>query len=316
MVRVGLLGVGFLGKIHLKLLLETEDVSLVGFYDTNPTNASDVEKSFDVTLFGSFEQLLPEVDAVVIASPTTTHFDYASRCIASKKHVFIEKPATSTIDEGKDLKKQLKENPVVVQVGHVERFNPALHAVADRISGVKQIFCNRLAPFTPRGADVSVVYDVMIHDLDVVRSLVKSPVKQIIAHGQKIISNTTDVANAVVEFESGVKATFTASRMAERKYRTTDIIAEDGIYHIDFLNKKSEYLAPDNAAKKTLLSTYLESPSSLRKERIEVEEYNAIGRELSTFIDSIQNNKKVVVSLDDGIGAMELAHAVEEQMNE
>jgi predicted dehydrogenase len=294
MLKLGLIGAGYLGKIHLGLLTRMEGIEFVGFFDTNEENSTLLNKQYETKLFNSSNDLINDCDALVIATPTTTHFEYAKNCIELNKHVFVEKPVTSTPAEAASLMPLLHDHPVHFQVGMVERFNPAYVTMQPHLHGIQKIFCNRLAPFTPRGADVSVVFDVMIHDIDIVLSIAKSEVKRVRSFGQKLVSETYDLATAMVEFENGITAHFTASRMAERKYRLSEFINGAAIYKVDFLNK--------------VANTYQLTSHSKN-------EANAIENELKSFVDSIINNKKVVVSLEDGVRAMQLAREIEDQMN-
>jgi predicted dehydrogenase len=316
MVKVGLIGAGYLGKIHLGLLMAMKDVDLIGFFDTNEENSKQLHQQYSLPIITQAEDLIDQCDALVVASPTSTHFNYAMKCIQSGKHVFVEKPVTSHLQDAAALLPILHAHPVQLQVGMVERFNPAFLVVSPYIKNIEKIFCNRLAPFTYRGSDVSVVFDVMIHDLDVVLSIANSEVKNIRAFGQKIISETYDIATATVEFESGLIANFTASRQAERKYRLMEIIESEHIYRVDFLHKRSTQFSMADTKKVSLEEAYIHhSGAGMVQKDLPVTETNAIGEELKSFMDSIINNKKVVVSLDDGIRAMQLAKDIEDQMN-
>lgn len=316
MVKLGLIGAGYLGKIHLSLITKLDGVEFVGFYDTDEKNSLELNNLYGTTPYQSSKDLIAKCDALVIATPTSTHFDYAKTCIELNKHVFVEKPVTANTSEAASLMPILHTHPVRFQVGMVERFNPAFVSVEAHLKNIHKIFCNRLAPFTPRGADVSVVFDVMIHDIDIVLSVAKSEVKQIRSFGQKLISETFDLATATVEFENGMIANFTASRMAERKYRLAEFINGSSIYRIDFLNKTADSYQLSSKAKHDLEEAYLSGEKGvLEQNSFLVQEANAIGNELKSFIDSIVNNKKVVVSLEDGIRAMQLAKEIEDQMN-
>jgi predicted dehydrogenase len=316
MLKLGLIGAGYLGKIHLGLLLAMKEIEFTGFFDTNEENSRQLKEQLGVIAYPSASQLINDCDVLVIASPTSTHFDYATECIRQSKHVFIEKPVTAGVKEAASLLTLIHDHPVKLQIGMVERFNPAYQVVLPQIKNVEKIFCNRLAPFTPRGADVSVIFDVMIHDLDIVLSIANSEVKNIRSFGQKLSSETYDVATAWVEFESGLMAHFTASRQAERKYRIMEMMETDRIFRIDFLNKKSTLFNRTNNAKISLEEAYINhSGTMMLQEELGIRDSNAIGDELKSFIDSIINNKKVVVSLEDGIRAMQLAMDIESQMN-
>ncbi len=316
MLRVGLIGVGYLGKIHLSWLKQMNNIQLVGFYDSNKENSATVQQQHQIESYSNANDLLNDVDAVVLATPTTTHFDYAKKCIHLGKHIFIEKPAASTIEEVKELQAFSKETSLVIQVGMVERFNPAFIAARPNLLNIQKIFCTRLAPFTPRGADVSVVFDVMIHDLDIVMSLVGNQSYTIQSYGEKIISTTYDIANALVKFENGMVAHFTASRMAERKYRQTDVLNAESGFRIDFLHKKAgRYALPGSTAQGPYDGYLGPSAHPSTYQELPIEPTNAIEQELKSFVHSIIHNKKVVVSLDDGIRSMELAKEIEDQMN-
>jgi len=316
MVKLGLIGAGYLGKIHLGLLAKMEGVDFIGFFDSDKKNSEELNIQYSTSNFHSANELIEKCDALVIATPTTTHFEYAKTCIELNKHVFVEKPVTADTTEAASLMPLFHSHSVCFQVGMVERFNPAFIAIEPKLNGIQKIFCNRLAPFTPRGADVSVVFDVMIHDIDIVLSIAKSPVKQIRSFGQKLISETFDLATATVEFDNGMVANFTASRMAERKYRLTEFINGGTIYKVDFLNKTAECYNLGDHAKQGLEEAYLSGKKGVMEQKsIHVIEANAIGNELKSFVDSIVNNKKVVVSLEDGMRAMQLAKEIEDQMN-
>jgi predicted dehydrogenase len=316
MVKLGLIGVGYLGKIHLNLLSKMEGIEFIGFFDSDVKNSDELNIQYGTTRFNTAKELIDKCDALVIAAPTSVHFDYAKACIESNKHVFVEKPVTADTSEAASLIPLLYSHPVCFQVGMVERFNPAFVAIESKLNGIRKIFCNRLAPFTPRGADVSVVFDVMIHDIDIVLSVAKSPVKKIQSFGQKLISETFDLATAEVEFENGMVAHFTASRMAERKYRLAEFINGGAIYKVDFLNKTADSFSLGSNTKHSLEEAYLRGEKrDLEQSSIPVLEANAIGNELKSFVDSIMNTKKVVVSLEDGVRAMQLAKEIEDQMN-
>ena len=202
-MRIALLGAGHLGKIHLKCILASGCWDLVGFYDLDDKNAASAIAQYGTKRFTSFDKMLEAVDAVDIVTPTPTHFKLASKALRAGKHVFIEKPVTQTVAQGKKLLQLAEEHGVKVQVGHVERFNPAFTALSDMTLNPMFIEGHRLAAFQPRGTDVSVILDLMIHDLDLILHLVKSPVKKVSASGVAVLSNTPDIANARIEFANG-----------------------------------------------------------------------------------------------------------------
>jgi predicted dehydrogenase len=240
MLKVGVLGAGHLGKIHLRLLQESEKYELIGFYDPFTENAEKVAKEFGYTLFDSIDDLIDAVDVVDIVTPTLSHFDCAKNAIQKGKHIFIEKPITNTLQEAEAIRTLASQQHIRGQVGHVERFNPAFTAVRDMIDTPMFIETHRLAEFNPRGTDVPVVLDLMIHDIDIILSVVNSSVKNINASGISVISETPDIANARIEFENGCVANLTASRISMKNMRKSRFFQKDAYISIDFLEKKSE----------------------------------------------------------------------------
>ena len=249
MLKAGVLGAGHLGKIHLRLLSQSEKYDLVGFYDPDKDHAQLVAEEFGYKLFDSVEQLIEGVDIVDIVTPTLNHFECASMAIEKGRHIFIEKPITNTVEEAEKLQDLVKSNGVRGQVGHVERFNPAFTAVKDRIQNPMFIESHRLAEFNPRGTDVPVVLDLMIHDIDIILSVVKSPVKEVRSSGVSVISETPDIANARVVFENGCVANLTASRISLKNMRKSRFFQKDAYISVDFLEKKSELVRMKDAPK-------------------------------------------------------------------
>ncbi len=240
MLKAGVLGAGHLGKIHLKLLQQSQKYKLVGFYDPIKENALKVVEEFGYRLFDSINDLIDAVDVVDIVTPTLNHFDCAKTAIKKGKHIFIEKPITKTVAEAQELRNLVKKHNVKGQVGHVERFNPAFTAVKDKIESPMFIETHRLAEFNPRGTDVPVVLDLMIHDIDIILSVVNSKVKNIHASGVSVISETPDIANARIEFENGCVANLTASRISLKNMRKSRFFQKDAYISVDFLEKKCE----------------------------------------------------------------------------
>lgn len=322
MIKIGLLGTGHLGKIHLKLLKTIDAFELVGFYDADASTREKVSKEFEVQAFDSLEALLAKVDAVDIVTPTLSHFACAEAAIDADKHIFIEKPLVNTIDEGQKILELLAEKPHLVgQVGHVERFNPAFLALEGRSLSPMFIEGHRLAQWNPRGTDVSVVLDLMIHDLDVVLSVVKSPIKEISASGVAVVSDTPDIANARIEFENGCVANLTASRISVKNMRRLRFIQKGGYLAVDFLDKKAEvfHLEENEAvAKQNPLHVKFDSGDSTKFlvfELPEVQEVNAIQMELKEFAASIAEGTPVRVSIEDGYKALEAAHMILEKID-
>lgn len=318
MLKIGLLGAGHLGKIHLKCIGLLEDTyDLVGFFDANADNAAKVSADTGIKAFGSAEELIGAVDIVDIVTPTVTHFEMAALAIKAGKHVFIEKPLTHTVEEGKELIRLSREMGVKVQVGHVERFNPALLAMENIDFAPKFVECHRLATFNPRGTDVSVVHDLMIHDLDILLSMVRSPVKQVFANGVAILSPTADIANARIEFENGCVANVTASRMSLKQMRKLRVFQNDAYISLDFLDKKAQIvrLYDESDIEPTKREDFLSLDTAKGKKLIhvdmpDIEPVNAIKMELETFALSIVNDTLPRVDIEDGYKALQLADEI------
>ncbi|CAM4112100.1 Gfo/Idh/MocA family protein [Gillisia limnaea] len=315
MLKAGVFGAGHLGKIHLKLLKESSKYKLVGFYDDNKETAAAVEKEFGYKSFNSAEELINAVDMIDIVTPTFAHFEAAKKTIIAGKHVFIEKPITSTFQEASELIDLAKKHKVKGQVGHVERFNPAFRAVAHKIENPMFIETHRLAEFNPRGTDVPVVLDLMIHDIDVILSLVKSKVKNINASGVSVISDTPDIANARIEFENGCVANLTASRISLKNMRKSRFFQKDAYISVDFLERKCEVVKMKNAPEKPDdFAMILQNAEGVKKQiyfdNPKVEAQNAILEELETFADAILNNTTPIVSLEEGAAALKVANQV------
>ncbi|MFC2110047.1 Gfo/Idh/MocA family protein [Bacteroidota bacterium] len=315
MLKAGVLGAGHLGKIHLRLLQQSEKYELVGFYDPIKENAEKVAQEFGYTAFDSISDLIAAVDVVDIVTPTLSHFDCAKQAVKAGKHIFIEKPITKTFKEAAILRDLVKEYRVRGQVGHVERFNPAFTAVKDAINTPMFIETHRLAEFNPRGTDVPVVLDLMIHDIDIILSVVNSKVKSVQASGISVISETPDIANARLEFENGCVANLTASRISMKNMRKSRFFQKDAYISVDFLEKKSELVrmtdAPENPDDFAMI---LQNAEGVQKqiyfENPEVAPNNAILDELESFADAIESNSTPVVSLQQGAEALKVAEAI------
>ncbi|MCH3882647.1 MULTISPECIES: Gfo/Idh/MocA family protein [Tenacibaculum] len=315
MLKAGVLGAGHLGKIHLRLLNQSEKYELVGFYDPFTENAEKVAKEFGYKLFSSVEDLIDAVDIVDIVTPTLSHFDCAKQAIEKGKHIFIEKPITNTLQEAEAIRTLASQKHIRGQVGHVERFNPAFIAAKDKIETPMFIECHRLAEFNPRGTDVPVVLDLMIHDIDIILSVVKSNVKNVHASGISVISETPDIANARIEFENGCVANLTASRISMKNMRKTRFFQKDAYISVDFLEKKSEVVkmkdAPENPGEFAMI---LQNAEGVKKqiyfENPDVIPNNAILDELESFADAVNNDTVPVVSLTQGTEALRVAQMI------
>ncbi|AOW16437.1 oxidoreductase [Polaribacter vadi] len=315
MLKVGVLGAGHLGKIHLRLLKESKKYELVGFYDPFTENAEKVAKEFGYKLFDSIDDLIDAVEVVDIVTPTLSHFDCAKKAIEKGCHIFVEKPIAKTVLEAEAIKTLASQYHVQGQVGHVERFNPAFIAAKDLIKNPMFIETHRLAEFNPRGTDVPVVLDLMIHDIDIILSVVKSKVKNVHASGISVISETPDIANARIEFENGCVANLTASRISMKNMRKTRFFQKDAYISVNFLSKEAEIVriqdAPETPDEFAMI---LQNDEGLKKqiyfESPEVLESNAILNELETFADAIINNTNPIVTLSNGTEALRIAQWV------
>lgn len=320
MLKIGVLGVGHLGKIHLKCIGLTEGVfEAVGYYDPDKNNAAKVEAATGWKAFESAEALIDAVDVIDIVSPTFAHFELAKATILRGKHVFIEKPLTRTLEEAKELIQLSKEHGVKVQVGHVERFNPALLAMDDMAFQPLFVETHRLATYNPRGTDVSVVLDLMIHDLDILLSMVPSAVKSVQANGHAILSSTPDIANARITFEDGCVANITASRMSMKQMRKMRIFQKDAYISLDFLDKNAQVVRISDTDENDTESMVLDTPNG--KKRLDlsmpnIEPVNAIKMELEAFASSIKEGSSPVVDIKDGYRALELATLISKMIEE
>lgn len=321
MLKIGVLGAGHLGKIHIRLIKELSEVfELVGFYDPSDENAKAVEEQFGISRYESMEALIDAVDCLDIVTPTIAHYECASLAIRKTKHVFIEKPVTETVEEAKSLMSLAHEAGVKVQVGHVERFNPAFIAAVPYFNRPMFIETHRLAQFNPRGTDVPVVLDLMIHDLDIILSVVKSGVKRISASGVAVVSDSPDIANARIEFDNGCVANLTSSRISMKNMRKSRFFQKDAYISVDFLTKELEVVRMETLSEepspfdvvfdmgngKPVKKVYFDKP--------QLEEMNAIKEELSTFAQAITQNTRPIVSLEDGYLALDIAHQILEKL--
>ncbi|MDZ4756506.1 MAG: Gfo/Idh/MocA family oxidoreductase [Bacteroidota bacterium] len=318
--KIGVIGAGHLGKIHIKLLKEIEAFELCGFYDLSDVNTAQVIEEFGVKSFASADELIESVDAVDIVTPTLFHYENAVKVLRSQKHLFIEKPISSTVDEALSLIELAREANVKAQVGHVERFNPAF--LAARQFDLKPMFIetHRLAEFNPRGLDVPVVLDLMIHDIDIMLHLVKSNVKRISASGVAVVSDTADICNARIEFDNGCVANLTSSRISMKNMRKTRVFQKDAYISIDFLNKEVEMVQMhDLVGTPGPFDMIMELGDDRTSKKIsfnnpEVPATNAIKMELEDFAHSIQHKKPTVVSLHDGYRALDVAYQILDQV--
>ena len=315
MLKVGVFGVGHLGKFHLNNWKEISGCELVGFYDPDEKNAEEVITKYGLKRFNDPGKLLTEIDAADIVAPTDHHFSLCEAAIRKGKHVFVEKPLAQTMDEAHALVKLVRESNIKLQVGHVERFNPAFLAVKDLKLNPMFIEVHRLAQFNPRGTEVSVILDLMIHDIDIILSIVKSDVKFISASGVGVMTETPDIANVRIEFNNGCVANLTSSRISMKKMRKIRIFQKDAYIGIDFLNKKSEIIKlKDQEMDDENVFTFdietLSGKKSIAISNPQIPDINAIKKELEEFKNAIEKNTRTIVSEIDGLMAMDVAHQI------
>ena len=318
MIKVGVIGAGHLGKIHLNILNKS-DFELIGFYDTDVFNSEKLSQEKGYFFFKELHLLIEKIDAAVIVSPTTTHFEIAKECIDKGKHIFVEKPLTNDSNEAKVIETMAMEKGIIGQVGFVERYNEAFISCREFIKNPKFIESHRLSDFNPRGTDVSVIMDLMIHDIDIILSINKSNVKRIDASGVSIISSTPDIANARIEFEDGCIANLTSSRISLKKMRKTRIFQEDAYISINFLEKEFQVVKirdkhKGEAENSLIVKNNLGEEKVIFFENPEVQSINSIEAELNDFYRSIKFNSDSKVSLNDGIKALEVAEEIMRQL--
>ncbi len=312
MLKAGLVGAGHLGKIHLRLLNQSDKYDFVGFHDKDAENGKKLEAEFGYRYFEDLEDLLGKIDMLDIVTPTLYHYDYALKAIGKGLHFFIEKPITHTLEQAEEILHQCREFGIKAQVGHVERYNPAFIGAKDYIQNPMFIEIHRLAEFNPRGTDVSVVLDLMIHDLDILLSVVKSKVKNIHASGVCVVSKSPDIANARIEFENGCVANLTTSRISMKAMRKSRFFQKDAYISVDFLEKKAEVIrmkdAPENPSPFDMIIENAEGEKNqILFEYPNIQPNNAILDELNSFADAILEDKNVEVSLEDGTEALKVA---------
>jgi predicted dehydrogenase len=317
-IKIGVFGVGHLGKFHLNNWREIKGVELIGFLDPDDEQAAFVEKEYGITRYDDALALIDACDAVDIVAPTNLHFEIAEKALRKSKHIFVEKPLAATMEEARQMVKLAKEARVKVQVGHVERFNPAYLAALDYTKQPMFVEVHRLAQFNPRGTEVSVILDLMIHDIDILLSLIKSPVKNIYASGVAVMTDTPDIANVRIEFNNGCVANLTSSRISMKKMRKIRIFQKDAYIGIDLLAKKTEIIKLKEATDHNIFSFDLETSKGKKTIAIanpDIKENNAIKMELEAFIQSIRSDKQTPVSEVDGFLAMDVAHQILEKIS-
>ena len=322
-LKVGVIGTGHLGKLHAKMFKGISNCELVGVFDINLILSKSVESEFGLKAFEDVDELLMNVDAVSIAVTTTAHYEIAKRSLEKNKHIFIEKPITATITEAEELVKISSEKKLNLQVGHIERFNPALISLEKYIIDPVFIQTDRLAQFSVRGTEVAVVLDLMIHDIDIILSLIKSNVKKIEASGVAVVSDNLDIANARIQFENGAVANVTASRISQKKMRKMRLFQKDTYIALDFITGTSEVyrLLPVDESPSTGTISFGEIGVGEKKKRLfyeqpEIKEVNALQYELELFVNSVLDNKPPLVSGNDGLRALKVANEIIKKIDE
>ena len=317
MLKIGVFGVGHLGKFHLNNWKEIPGTELIGFYDPNDETAKEVSEKYQLPRFLDANELIDACDVIDVVAPTNFHFELCEKAIKKGKHVFVEKPLANTMDEARQLVKLAKESGIKFQVGHVERFNPAFLAIKDMQLNPMFIEVHRLSQFNPRGTEVSVILDLMIHDIDIILSIVKSDVKNISASGVSVMTETPDIANVRIEFDNGCVANLTSSRISMKKMRKIRLFQKDSYIGIDFLNKKTEIIKLKEPQDSNVFAFEIETPAGKKTIAIAnpvIPEINAIKKELEEFNYAIINNTRTVVSEMDGLMAMDIAHQILEKI--
>ena len=318
MLKIGVFGTGHLGKFHLNNWKEIPGVEVVGFYDPDDAVAKEIAEKYNLQRFTNEDDLIEASDAIDIVTPTQYHYSICENAIKKSKHVFVEKPMVNNMDEAKMLVKLVQESKIKFQVGHVERFNPAFLAAKKLQLNPMFIEVHRLAQFNPRGTEVSVILDLMIHDIDVVLSLVNSDVKSISASGVAVMTDTPDIANVRIEFNNGCVANLTSSRISMKKMRKVRLFQKDAYIGIDFLEKKTEVIKLRHPEDKNVFSFDIETPNGIKTIAIanpEIPEVNAIKKELEEFVSAIENDSQPIVNEIDGYRAMEVAHQILQKIN-
>jgi predicted dehydrogenase len=313
MLKVGVFGVGHLGKFHLNNWKEIKKAELIGFYDPNDSMAEQVTAKYHIPRFTDPDELIDACDLIDVVAPTPLHFQLCEKAIRKGKHIFVEKPLAGTMEEARILVKLVRESNIKLQVGHVERFNPAYLALESVSLHPLFIEVHRLAQFDPRGTEVSVILDLMIHDIDIILSLVKSEVKSISASGVAVLTDTPDIASVRVEFNNGCVANLTSSRISMKKMRKMRLFQKDAYIGIDFLNKKTEVIKLKTPNDRDVFAFDIETPNGKKTIALSnpaVPEVNAIRMELETFCEAILTNTPTRVSEVDGFRAMDIAHQI------
>ncbi|MBN1999355.1 Gfo/Idh/MocA family oxidoreductase [candidate division KSB1 bacterium] len=316
MKKIGIVGVGKLGNYHCNALTQIPEAELTGILDTDKNRAAEIAQKYNCQNFTNLEHMLDAVDVVGVIVPTTSHLDVAKPALERGMPVFVEKPIAGTVEQAREMLEIADRHNAVIQVGHIERFNPAIRALEDTELGPKFIESHRLSPFDPRGTDVAVVLDLMIHDIDIILSLVKSKVSQIQANGVAVVSDAVDIASARIQFENGCVANVTASRISQRKMRKMRLFQKDSYISIDFLQKLTEvFQLVDGTTNEqnTLILGQIDKGAKKRNiiyNKLDLPEDDAMQAEWKSFFHALQTGQPPVVSGEDGLKALEVANEI------
>ena len=316
-INIGVIGAGYLGSFHIEQYKAMNNINLVGFFDINNNCSIGVEKKYQINSFKNINELLDVCDAVSIATPTTTHFEIAIIAMNHNCHVLIEKPITKNVLEAKKLVEISEDKGLIIQVGHIERFNPAFYTLINQNINPRFVESHRLAPFNLRGTDVDVILDLMIHDIDILLSLVKSEIKEVRASGISVLSDNIDTANARLEFLNGCVANLTASRISQKKIRKFRFFERDSYTTIDFLNPCVEKYVVSNAkpaGKKSYVVMNNDKEKYILYEKFNVVPHNALKKELENFINSIAVSKQPIIDGRSGLNALKLAIQIQDSI--
>ncbi len=293
-LNVAVVGVGYLGKHHARIYSTLEDVNLVAIVDPDPDAAQKAASEYGGRAVSDFRQVLDDVDALSIVTPTSLHYDISLECLKAGKHLLIEKPITTTVKEADALIAAADANGCIVQVGHLERYNPAVMAVREMVDSPGFIESERMAPFQPRGTDVDVTLDLMIHDIDIVMSLLEGrEITDIRVVGMKVLTEKIDLARAWLEFEGGAKALITASRIASEKKRSMDILQKDSIIHVDYMNMT--------------IKRSFKHEGAMEYESVELESHEPLKEEIADFVRCVREGTRPLVSAVEGRRALRVA---------
>lgn len=320
-MRAGVIGVGHLGQHHARIYSELENIDSVGIYDTDRKRAREIAEKNGCQVYDNLDELLLNSDLLSIASPTQTHYDYSKYCVEQGKHVLVEKPICSTLDDARKIVALVEKHGVKFQVGHIERFNPAIMALSSILLRPIFIEANRLAPFTPRGSDVPVVYDIMIHDIDIILSLVQSRVKEIKAVGVPILTNDIDIANAKIEFENGALANITSSRISLKRERKIRFFQKDMYISLDYQDKKVRVVQRNPQVDEIMKDVMAGKRDAnifelFRTEELPIIEKEPLKAEIESFVNSIETNTRPIVNAQDGYEALRVAHKIIENIEQ